>query len=337
MIKLNIRSRIANKVYIQLTNTANIYTFDDLFQSIFSIPWSRYLPKNAKISIQAVSTNSQLQSLTSIQSVSHKAVLNQLTQYGSEYTISSSKDTIYDLQIYLDNNQLRVFLNTSGAWLHERWYRKHTGDAPLKENIAAAIVLMSGRTRKNHFLDPCCGSGTLCIEAAMIAKNIAPWLKRAFLFQQFVNYNQMLFQTLLQQAIQSIFLQNDYRIEGIDTDPIVLEYAKKNAQLAGVGPNIQFTYKKIQELKDMKWINKEKKTYIVSNPPYGKRLKSDDITEVYETFTTLWTSKDIHVTVISSYQGPHNLVEQHRSQKEIRNGADLCRVSSNKMRFTNDH
>ena len=156
-----------------------VTTFDELFDFVQSLSWKKYLQTD-NISIKAISKTSQLSSERTIQSIVHKAILQ-------SYSPSQDDHFSEEIMVYLEHNHAKVMLNTSGVSLHQRGYRTQAGIAPLKENIAAAIVLLAGWKFKTPLIDPCCGSGTIPIEAAMIAKNIAPGLQRTFAFQYFKN------------------------------------------------------------------------------------------------------------------------------------------------------
>lgn len=197
LYQINLRSRLANKVYIQIA-AGEARDFDQLFEKVKKSDYGQRT-SNSKISIKVSSRNSQLTSLRSIQSVAHKAILESITHFARE-----GEETT-ELLLILENNQLSLFINSSGASLHQRGYREKTGLAPLKENLAAAMVLLSGRKFKSPLIDPFCGSGTIAMEALLIAKNIAPGLRRKFAFEQFSRYDKHLFEQLKAEAQSKIF------------------------------------------------------------------------------------------------------------------------------------
>jgi len=209
-----------------------------------------------------VSTKDSLLSFgRSIQSVAHKAILNSLGDF------SSSRSGISEVFLYLEKNQMSICVNTSGPSLHQRGWRKQTGIAPLKENIAAAIVLFTGWRFKSPLRDPCCGSGTILIEAAMIAKNIAPGMQRNFAFQSFATFDAELRGTLVEEATSKIYQQN-YLLYGSDQDATLLQIAQENALRAGVSESIQRTEGKFEEQQTPF----SEQFRLISNPPYGKRI-----------------------------------------------------------------
>lgn len=325
IIRCNLWSRIANKVYIETTRKKDITNFDMLFDLIHAVSREDYLYLWSDISIKTFSNNSTLNSLTTIQSISHKAILKRLEEKWD--VVMKKPQTIFEIQVHINQNECSVFLNTSGHGLHERWYRKEVGEAPIKENLAAALLFLSGRSWKSSFIDPCCGSGTLCIEAAMIAKNIAPGLHRSFAFQEFSNYDPQLFSDYHTSAKEAIYPSSDYRIIWTDIDQSIINIAKKNAESAWVADCIDFRRKDMMELEKSDF---EKKTYIVSNPPYGKRLASLDIHEIYQCFAELGKKKNTEVSIISSYTDFDNLTQRRWSRKEMKNGGELCYIRTSK-------
>ena len=321
IIRCNLWSRIANKVFIETARKGAITDFDKLFDCIHEVSREDYLYLWSDISIKTFSTNSTLNSLTTIQSISHKAILKRLEEKWD--IVMKKPQTIFEIQIHINNNECSVFLNTSGNGLHERWYRKESWEAPLKENLATSLLFLSGRSRKSNLIDPCCGSGTIIIEAAMIAKNIAPWLLRSFAFQEFNKYDAQLFSDYHTSAKDAIYPSNDYRIIWTDIDQSIINIVKKNAETAWVADCINFRWKDVRDLIQESF---ERKTYIVSNPPYGKRLAPLDIHEVYQTLVDLAKKEHSEISIISSYEDFDNLTQKRWSRKEMRNGGELCYI-----------
>lgn len=317
---LNLWSRLANKVYLIIWEK-NIETFDQLFDFISSLNWWDYLTSN-NISIKVHSQTSQLSSEKTIQSIAHKAILNNIQK-----TFISPPDrgvipTLSERGIFLhiENNKLKVCLNTSWNSLHQRWYRVQTWAAPLKENLATGMVLLSWWRFKSPLLDPFCGSWTILIEAWMIAKNIAPWLQRSFAFQQFKNYDENERNKLVLDAKNQQF-DGDYKLIWYDIDAKVLEYAQWNAQNAGLENIIKFEQKSFPD--SLSSISNEN-SRILSNPPYGKRLDSNkDLTELYNQISLSFWNNKIYGWLISSYQWLRNLFDDKTfSHKQFYNWAD---------------
>jgi len=315
LYKINIWSRIANKVLIHMGH-GFVDSFDTLFDWVEWLDWGKYITSTL-LSISVYSKDSKLFSERSIQSVSHKAILNSLEAKDDGDKSSESK-IVDDIFVRIENDEADIFLNSSGKSLHNRWWRKQTGEAPLKENIAAGLVLLSGWRFKEDLVDPFCGSWTLLIEAAMIAKNMAPGLRRSFAFQYFSWYDKKAFDTVIAEAETKVF-DKEYRLCWYDIDKHMIAIAQNNAENAWVWDCIKWIQKDFFDLE----LSENK--FIVSNPPYGKRLEfgEDILKKLYSKLLD-----DCMVTgggFLSSYP-LDSLVrfKQKWKKKSINNNGELC-------------
>lgn len=211
MIRANIWSRVGNKVYIQLAEKENVRNFDDLYDLIFGIELKKYFKKNFPIVIKTSSQRSQLDSAPAIQRISKKAVVDNLTDKSGEFIDEDQDLQAFEVLVLFIDDHVRILLNTSGKALHMRGYRQEAGEAPIKESLAAALVLLGNWKFKEKFYDPFCGAGTIPIEAAMIAKNIAPGLKRRFAFEGLGLVEQRTFRHEKAAAREKQF-EGEYRI-----------------------------------------------------------------------------------------------------------------------------
>ena len=178
LAKANINSRYAERIQILLSEF-KVQTFDALFEGVKSIPWENFIGTNDAFPVKGRSLNSKLQSIPDCQKIIKKAVVSRLSEH---YKMSWFEETgpIHQIQFLIFNDRASIMLDTSGAGLHKRGYRAESNDAPIKETLAAAMAELS-RVRQNHFVtDPMCGSGTILIESALKALNIAPGLNRYF-------------------------------------------------------------------------------------------------------------------------------------------------------------
>lgn len=277
MMTINLRSRLANKVFIQLAE-GKAETFDQLFDLVKKSDYGQFL-SNTKISLKVQTKHSQLSSSRSIQSIAHKALLESIQQFGQE------REEVSELLLVIDKNLAKLYLNSSGPALHQRGYRLQTGTAPIKENLAAALLLLANWRFKSPLLDPFCGSGTIAIEAALLARNIAPGRWRSFAFEQFKNFEAWTFEAIKQEAKAKEF-HGKYQISAFDKDTKMLAIAKANAEKAGVADTIHF------EVKDFLKADfpAEESSWLITNPPYGKRLNTQDLAPLYE-------------KLLASYQG----------------------------------
>ena len=298
-----------------------VKTFDELFDFLKSLPFPQYLT-SSKISVTVVAKYSQLNAEKSIQSVAHKAILQSLwvTHHPEEEKKQEEKSD-FEIFLHLENDVLRVYLNTSGNSLHQRGWRKQTGPAPIKENIAAALVLLSGRKFSAPLIDPCCWSGTLLIEAACLAKNRAPWKGRNFAFQKFQLFDPNLRNHLIETATQKEF-DKPYTLIWRDLDASVLEMAQKNAKEAWVDSSIQFEQKDLLQSP----ISFDTPFRTLTNPPYGKRLsQGEDLSPLYHTL--MKTIQQSFGGIVSSFPDLWFLFSQYfhkeeYQQKTLYNGAD---------------
>lgn len=278
--RANLWLRTGDRVLWTL-NQFEATTFDQLFEAIKAMPWEDYLPVDARFWVtKASSVKSTLFSTSDIQSIVKKAIVDRLgSHYGRKYFRESGVH--YPLRVFVYKNQFSIDLDTSGLPLNQRGYRQGTGLAPIKETLAAAMVLLSYWNKERVLVDPFCGSGTLPIEAAMIAANIAPGLNREFQAEQWTNLiPKKIWTEAAKEANQLMDLTLDLSIQGYDQDYQVLREARANAANAYVENFIHFQERPLVELS-------QKQSYgvIITNPPYGKRLS--DETEVKQLYKAM--------------------------------------------------
>lgn len=284
--QVNIWSRFGNSLYFIVGEAQKVKDFESYFERVYALDWKKYIPQDFEIFVQATSIKSELGSISSLQGLAKKAIIKKLV--GENILTEDARVGRIEVRILMQDDTLKVLLNTSGAGLHKRGYREMTGDAPLKENIAAALVILSGWKFREPLYDIFCGSGTIGIEAAMIARNIAPGRKRDFAFQSWPWIPENALKNALEEATQKEF-SGEYMIYCSDVRADVIELAKRNAKFAGVGEDIKFTK---QDYSD--YMRREISGTLVSNPPYGNRLEADvekihqDIAKLFSKNTNLW-------------------------------------------------
>lgn len=194
---------------------------------------------------------------------------------------------VVEISVDIYKDMATILLNTSGASLHERWYRTEQWEAPLKENIASWLLMLSGWNKKSPLFDPFCGSGTICIEAAMLAAGIAPGLLRRFAFEEFGCFDGFVWDVLCEEAKRPKQLTTKWGIFGSDIDANVLAKAKANADRAGVGHMIDFQERHFLDTKFR--LSDDDKVWCVTNPPYGVRLGEESaelVEDLVERFVT---------------------------------------------------
>ena len=274
--KSNLWLRTPDRIYI-LLDSFIAKSFEDLFNKINNIPWENYIEEDGEFPVNAKSVKSTLFSLSDIQSISKKAIVNRLSDH---YKVQWFNETgnEFSIVVAILKDKVSVLLDTSGDALHKRGYRAQGNIAPLKETLAAALVLISKWKPKIQLIDPMCGSGTLLIEAALIGKNIAPGINRKFVSEYWKCIPEGIYEKAREEAYSMIDNEKELVLEGYDIDPRAIRVAIENAELAGVKDNIHF------QARDFKDFSTNKKYgYIIINPPYGERLGGgiDEVKELY--------------------------------------------------------
>lgn len=247
-------------------------TFDELFENVKAIPWERYIPKDGKFWVaKANSVSSKLFSPSDIQKIVKKAMVERMKQtYHMDWFEETGES--YPLRISIIKDVVTVGIDTTGESLHKRGYRKFTAPAPVTETLAAAILLLSPWREDRVLVDPFCGSGTIPIEAAMIARNIAPGMEREFTAEGWQNLMpRKIWYDAVTEANDLIIQDAQLTIQGYDISEEVLKMARANAQLAGVDKDIHFQQRDIKDFRSPK-----KYGFVISNPPYGERLSTKD-------------------------------------------------------------
>ncbi|MEX5398583.1 class I SAM-dependent RNA methyltransferase [Streptococcus sp. ZJ93] len=273
MIQTNLWLRSADRIKI-VVGSFKAKTFEELFQGVFALDWEAYLPLGCKFPIsKAKCVKSTLHNEPSVQAISKKAVVKKLQKHFSrpEGVPLQEVGAEFKIEVSILKDVATVLIDTTGSSLFKRGYRAEKGGAPIKENMAAAILQLSNWYPDKPFIDPTCGSGTFCIEAAMLARNMAPGLKRSFAFEEWNWVDTALVEQAREQARAAIRSDLKLDISGFDIDGRMIEIAKQNAMEAGVAQDIIFKQMRLQDLRTDK-VN----GVIVSNPPYGERLLDDE-------------------------------------------------------------
>ena len=264
MAKANLWLRTGERVLLVLADF-EAKTFEQLFQGVYRAPLEEYIPSDGVFPVKGHCLNSQLMSVPDCQAIVKKAASRRL---GEKYGISWLPETgaKYQLQFSLMNDRCVLYLDTSGPGLHKRGYRAVGNDAPLRETLAAAMVTLTRYRGRDFVWDPFCGSGTIPIEAAMIAKNRAPGLKRRFAAEAFPWMEEAVWQQVRQEAQDREF-HGKYRILGSDNDPKCISLSMANARKAGVAECIEF-----RDGDATKMSLPGDCGIIICNPPYGQRM-----------------------------------------------------------------
>ena len=260
----NLNLRCAERVLL-LLKSYTATTFDELFDGVYSIPWEELLPADAQLPVKGSSLSSILSSVPACQKIVKKAVVERLKKGHKVLTLPET-GALYKLRFSIRKNRVEIMLDTSGDGLHKRGYRRNATGAPIKETLAAAIADL-GRVRRDTLVqDPFCGSGTMVIEAAQKAMNIAPGLRRRFCAEHYGFVPQKVWAEQREKALSEVRMDAAFEGFGWDIDPAAVELATQNAKLAGVGERCHF------EVADVADFVPEAAATVLTNPPYGERL-----------------------------------------------------------------
>lgn len=280
--RININLRTGARLLISL-GTFRARSFEELFQGTLALPWEAFIDRSGQFPVKGYTINSQLHSVPACQSIIKKAAAMRLGQaYGMETLPENG--VMNQIQFSIMKDEVTLMLDTSGDSLYKRGYRAQGVLAPLRETLAAALVSLSRYKGRDPFCDPFCGSGTIPIEAALIAKNRAPGLNRSFAAQKWAWLPSKLWLDAADEAMDHEF-HGSYEIWGGDIDPAAVELARHNAKLAEVEDVVRF---EVADATRFHWGGLRGR--IVTNPPYGERLmEKEEAEELYRAFGKAWS------------------------------------------------
>ena len=320
--RVNVFSRTAERILIKV-GTFMATTFDELFEGTKALPWEEYIPVDGKFWVaKAASVKSKLFSPSDIQSIMKKAMVDRMRQtYPVTYFEESGAS--FPVRVFIMKDEVTVGLDTTGESLHKRGYRKLVAKAPIAENLAAALIMLTPWREDRILVDPFCGSGTIPIEAAMMAANMAPGMNRSFLAQ---NWEHLIpkrdWYDCVDEArdLTDASVQTD--IQGYDIDKDMVAVAKQNARLAGVDHMIHFQARDVAQLSHSK-----KYGFVITNPPYGERISDkEQVGVLYRVLGERYRNLDSwSMYLITSYEN---------AEKDIGRKADKNRKIYNGMMKT---
>lgn len=275
--KTNLWLRTADRVKI-IVGEFDAYEFDELFEKTKALPWEDLLPMDANFPVAGKSIKSKLYSVSDCQAIVKKAIVDRLSEVYHRNTRLPETGSLYQLEVALLKDKVTLTLDTTGPSLFKRGYRTAKGGAPLKENMAAALVQLTNWRKDRPFYDPVCGSGTIVIEAALIGHNIAPGSNRSFSCEEWEWFDQSVFEEVRTEAEAAVDYDIELDIMGTDIDATMIDIAKVNADEAGVGSSITF---KQMQLAD--FTTEKEYGVILANPPYGERLgEEEEVQKLYK-------------------------------------------------------
>ncbi|MCI8946913.1 MAG: class I SAM-dependent RNA methyltransferase [Lachnospiraceae bacterium] len=321
-VRANICLRTAERILIKI-GSFHAETYEELFQGTKSLPWEDYIPADGKFWVaKAASVKSTLFSPSDIQSVMKKAMVERLKDIYHVNWFAESGSS-FPLRVFLLKDEVTIGLDTTGDSLHKRGYRKLTAKAPIAENLAAALIMLTPWKRDRILVDPFCGSGTIPIEAAMMAAHMAPGMHRSFTAENWKHIiAERIWSDIREEAREEVDLQADTDIQGYDLDDSMVSIARANAGLAGVDGLIHFQRRDVASLSHPK-----KYGFLITNPPYGERMEDKrDLPALYRTLGERYRALDAwSLYMITSYEG---------AEKDIGRKADKNRKVYNGMMKT---
>lgn len=285
--RCNLWLRTADRVLIKV-GEFDAVTFDELFEKTKALPWADYIPEYGNFPVsKAKSVKSKLFSLSDSQAIVKKAVVESLKKkYCTDWF--QENGPLYSIQVAILKDRVALTIDTSGLALHKRGYRKLNNEAPLKETLAAGLVLISKWKNDRQLIDPLCGSGTIPIEAAMIGLNMAPGSKRNFVSEQWGIIPENVWKTAREEAMDLFKYDTDFRVLGSDIDGEVLRSARHNIHLFGLDDYISVQKLPVSDLKSSREYG-----YIICNPPYGERLgERKEVEKLYREMGTAFRGMD---------------------------------------------
>ncbi|MBQ9123866.1 MAG: class I SAM-dependent RNA methyltransferase [Lachnospiraceae bacterium] len=318
LCRANIFLRTAERVLIKI-GRFHAETFEDLFQGTKALPWEEYVPKEGKFWVaKAASVKSKLFSPSDIQSIMKKAMVERMKEV-HHISIFPETGESFPVRVFLMKDEVTVALDTTGESLHKRGYRKLTAKAPIAENLAAALIMLTPWNGSRILVDPFCGSGTIPIEAAMMAANMAPGMNREFTAQDWQHIvPSKVWYDAFDEAREMVDLSVETDIQGFDLDDKMVAIARENAKLAGVDHLIHFQQRGVDKLSHAK-----KYGFIITNPPYGERLEEKaNLPALYKTIGERFKALDSwSMGLITAYeQAEQNIGRKADKNRKIYNG-----------------
>lgn len=318
----NIWIRCGERVLIKVAEF-EAFSFEELFEKTKSLNWSRWITRNGAFPVKGYSLKSQLASVRDCQTIIKKAIADSLSESYGIITRMPEDEELYQIQFSILKNRVTLMIDTSGEGLHKRGYRKKSNVAPLKETLAAAMVMLSYWKFEYPLADPFCGSGTIPIEAAMFKRLIAPGLMRGFAAQNFKFLPEKLWDEAKEEALD-LKRNTPLEIYASDIDAETVELAAENARIAGVSDVIKPTVARAEDF----WTDKHYGS-VICNPPYGERMSDKEMceelySEIGRTFTKL---RDWSYYIIVPNDNFENLFGKKADKKrKLYNGMIKCNV-----------
>lgn len=277
IVKCNLWLRTADRIKIVM-GRFDAKTFDGLFEQTKALPWETIIDKEGNFPVQGRSVKSTLHSVPDCQAITKKAIVERLKKAYDEKGWLNETGAKYPVEVAIHKDNVLLTIDTSGSGLNKRGYRLAQGEAPIKETLAASLIRLANWKGDSPLIDPFCGSGTIAIEACLIAQNIAPGFNRDFVSEEWNIMPPNIYDELRDEADRMADYDKEIEVYASDIDPEMVEIAKRNAEEVGLGDIIQFNVKDVNTLT----IDSEGPVALVGNPPYGERIGDrEEVEEMY--------------------------------------------------------
>ncbi|WP_234396925.1 THUMP domain-containing class I SAM-dependent RNA methyltransferase [Bacillus massiliglaciei] len=307
----NLWLRSADRIKIKV-GEFKAYSFDELFEKTKALDWEDYLPIDAEFPVSGKSVKSKLYSVPDCQAIVKKAIVNRMKNRHKQVSWFAENGPLFKIEVSILKDTVTLTLDTSGTGLHRRGYRTDQGEAPIKETLAAALVMLTNWNADKPFIDPFCGSGTIPIEAALIGQNIAPGFNREFVSEAWGWMGEKVWEEARMEAEDLAKYDQPLDITGSDIDHRMVEIANANSFEAGLGDLIRFKQMQVRDISTRKEYG-----VIVGNPPYGERLGEEKAVErMYREMGQAFSSLDTwSIYIITSHPNFEQLYGKPATKK----------------------
>ena len=322
LVRANLGSRYSERICIVM-GRFKATTFDELFEGTKALPWERWIGKSDAFPVKGSCLSSKLHSVPDCQKIIKKAVVDRLS---NRYSLGWFEETgaLHRINFIIMKDVALLMIDTSGASLHKRGYRRNGAIAPIRETLAAAMADVAFVRSYSHVIDPCCGSGTILIESALKALNVAPGLRRSFVAEEWSTVAPEIWRRERNRAKDLIKRDAEFSACGYDINPEVIELARENAYKAGMSKRIVFEQRDIADFEP-----DSEKGVVVCNPPYGERLMDvESARKIYRTRSEKFLRRDgwSYAVITPDEQFEQYFGRKCDKQRKLYNGTLQCRL-----------
>lgn len=322
IVKCNLWLRTADRIKI-VVGQFKATTFDELFEKTKALPWETIVEQDGNFPVQGRSVKSTLFSVPDCQAIVKKAIVERLRRAYQERGWLNETGAKYPVEVSILKDNALLTIDTSGSGLNKRGYRLAQGEAPIKETLAASLIRLANWTGDTPLIDPFCGSGTIAIEACLIAQNIAPGFNRDFVSEKWDMMPDNLYDEMRDEADQQANYDRKLEIYASDIDPEMIDIARRNAEEVGLADIIQFSVKDVNTLT----IDTDEPIALIGNPPYGERIGDRDEVEVMYRYIGELLQQHPHLStyiLTSSTEFEHLVNQKATKRRKLFNGYIEC-------------